>query len=93
MPIPNSKRDLFAVTPTADEVDLGSMNEAQQLEISLSEAGIKSQQALARHEVLKCIVCNKRIPKARRDAVQGVQTCITDQQRIDNGEIDIAEYL
>lgn len=93
MPIPSSKRDLFAVTPTADEVDLGSVNELQQLEISLAEASIKSHQAHAQHEVFKCIVCNRPINKDRRKAIPGVQTCIKDQQRIDNGEIDIAEYL
>ena len=93
MSISSSKQDLFAVQSTPDAVDLGSINEAQEIEILLADHFIAHEQRLARYEVLKCIVCNKRIPKARRDAVPGVQTCINDQERVDNREINLVDYL
>lgn len=93
MPIPDSKEELFAVAPTPDTGDLGSINEAQQLEMLLADQAIANQQQLARHEVLNCIVCNKRIPQARRKAIPGVQTCIKDQARVDNHEISLNDYL
>jgi len=93
MTISSSKADLFAVAPTPDAGDLGSISEAQQLEMLLTDQAIEQKQQLARHEVLQCIVCNKRIPKARRDAVLGVQTCKKDQERVDNYEIKLEDYL
>jgi RNA polymerase-binding transcription factor DksA len=93
MSISSSKQDLFAAQSTPDAVDLGSINEAQELEILLADHSIVQEQQLSRQEVLQCIVCNKRIPKARRAAILGVQTCIKDQAKIDNNEINLADYL
>jgi RNA polymerase-binding transcription factor DksA len=93
MSIPQSKQDLFAVQPTSDVGCLSSTSEVQELEMLLAEHGVQRQQSLTGHEVLNCIVCNKRIPKARRGAVLGVQTCTKDQERVDNYEINLADYL
>lgn len=57
--------------------DAGFMNQTQFEIASLSEKRyLASMQRDTSCEIFDCIECGKRIPKARREALPGVATCV-----------------
>lgn len=66
-----------------DVFDRAAALEEQQREAALDEARYRRMLERARPAAVKCHVCGARIPKARRLAVPGVQTCVACQTELE----------
>lgn len=66
-----------------DIFDRATELEERQREAALDEARYRRGVERARPSAEECRVCGARIPKARRLAVPGVQTCIHCQEELE----------
>lgn len=66
-----------------DIFDRATELEEQQREAALDEARYRREQERARPSAEECRVCGAGIPKKRRLAVPGVQTCVHCQTELE----------
>jgi len=70
-----------------DDADI--VVERSEREISLALRSFRNGQALQRRLAMDagemCMMCGDEIPKARRDALRGVCTCIVCQEALEQG--------
>lgn len=66
-----------------DVFDRATELEEQQREAALDEARYRREREQSRPSAEECRVCGARIPKKRRLAVPGVQTCIHCQEELE----------